>query len=58
MSKKIFDPEKYGMVTCPSCDSRGFIQDPKSQPCPTCGGFGFVIKGTKQDTVGVRLVEE
>ena len=58
MNKKIFDPEKYGMVPCPSCDSRGYIRDPKRQPCSTCGGFGFVIKGREQDTAQVRVVEE
>jgi len=50
MNKRIFDPEELGMVTCPSCDSRGFIQNPKRQCCPKCGGFGFILKGTEQDT--------
>jgi DnaJ-class molecular chaperone len=50
MNKKIFDPEKYGMIICPSCDSHGFIQNPKRQCCPTCGGFGFIIKEAEQDT--------
>jgi len=49
MNKKIFDPEKYGMTTCPSCDSDGFIQNPKRQRCPKCGGFGFIIKETDKD---------
>ena len=49
MAKKIFNPGKYGMKGCPSCDSRGFIQNPRRQCCPECGGFGFVIKGTGQD---------
>ncbi len=44
MNKKIFDPEKYGMATCPWCDSHGFIQDPKRLCCPKCGGFGFIKK--------------
>ncbi len=52
MSKKIFNPEKYGMTICPSCDSRGFIQNPKRRCCPTCGGFGFVIKQAEQGTKG------
>jgi DnaJ-class molecular chaperone len=49
MTRKIFDPEKYGMVICPSCDSLGFIQNPKRQCCPKCGGFGFIIKEAGQD---------
>lgn len=49
MDKKTFDPEKYGMVTCPSCDSHGFIQNPKRQCCPKCGGFGFIIRETDKD---------
>jgi len=48
MNKKIFNPEKYGMARCPSCDSHGFIQNPKRTPCPTCGGFGYVIKEAQQ----------
>ena len=50
MNKKIFDPKKYGMATCPSCHSHGFIQDPERQCCPTCGGFGFIKKEAEQDT--------
>ena len=48
MAKKNFSPEKYGMVTCPSCNSHGYIQNPKRQPCPKCGGFGFIKKETDQ----------
>jgi len=50
MTKKIFDPRKYGMVVCPCCNNRGYIQTPERQCCPKCGGFGFLIKGTEQDT--------
>jgi len=50
MNKKIFNPEKYGMIICPSCDGHGFIQNPKRQCCPTCGGFGFVRKEAEEDT--------
>ena len=49
MKKKIFNPEKYGMVTCPSCDSHGYIQNPERQCCPNCGGFGFVKKEAGED---------
>jgi hypothetical protein len=41
---KNFNPEKYGMVACPCCNSRGYIQNPKRQCCPKCGGFGFIKK--------------
>ena len=44
MAKKIFVPEKYGMMSCPSCNSQGYIQKPKRKCCPECGGFGFIIK--------------
>jgi DnaJ-class molecular chaperone len=50
MNKKIFNPEKYGMQTCPSCDSRGFIQNPNRQCCLKCGGFGYIIKEIKEHT--------
>jgi len=49
MNKEIFNPEKYGMLTCPSCDGRGFIENPNRQCCPTCGGFGFIKKEGEQD---------
>jgi DnaJ-class molecular chaperone len=49
MDKKNFEPEKYGMVICPSCNGKGYIQTPKQQACPKCGGFGYVRKGTEKD---------
>jgi DnaJ-class molecular chaperone len=50
MNKKIFNPEKYGMAACQHCNSNGYIQNPKRQCCPKCGGFGFIKKEPKQDT--------
>jgi uncharacterized OB-fold protein len=50
MNKKIFNPEKYGMIICPNCNSQGYIQYPKRQCCPRCGGFGFIIKEAEQNT--------
>jgi DnaJ-class molecular chaperone len=50
MNKKILDPERYGMVICPRCNAQGYIQDPKRQCCPKCGGFGFIMKEAEQDT--------
>jgi hypothetical protein len=50
MDRSIFDPERYGRITCPFCNSHGFILDPKRRCCPKCGGFGTIIKGTGQDT--------
>jgi DnaJ-class molecular chaperone len=44
MVEKILTPEKYGMVLCPCCHSRGYIQNPERQYCPKCGGFGFIKK--------------
>jgi uncharacterized OB-fold protein len=41
---KNVNPEKFGMVVCPSCNSHGYIHNPKRQCCPKCGGFGFVKK--------------
>jgi len=49
MNKKIFNPEKYGMATCPSCTSHGFIQNPERQCCPKCGGFGYIIAEVEHD---------
>lgn len=50
MTRKILDPEKYGVAICPSCDTLGFIQNPKRQCCPKCGGFGYIIGEPGQDT--------
>ena len=41
---KTFDPEKYGMVVCPLCKSKGFIINPKRKCCTKCGGFGLIKK--------------
>jgi len=49
MGKKIFIPEKYGMIICPTCNGHGYIKNPKRQPCPKCGGFGFIKREPKQD---------
>ena len=49
MKKKVFNPEKYGMVSCPSCDGHGYIQNPERQCCPNCEGFGFVKKEARED---------
>ncbi len=48
MNKKIFNPEKYGMVICPCCNGHGHIQIPEHRCCPKCGGFGFVKKEAKE----------
>ncbi len=47
-----FDPEKCNMVVCPTCNSNGYIENPKRQRCPRCGGFGFIkgVEEGKQDT--------
>jgi DnaJ-class molecular chaperone len=50
MEKKIFDPERYGMVICPSCNSEGYIQNPKRECCLECGGFGFVKRLKEKET--------
>jgi hypothetical protein len=50
MGEKILIAEKYGMVICSGCSSHGYIQNPKRQPCPKCGGFGFVKKKSEQKT--------
>jgi DnaJ-class molecular chaperone len=49
MDKEIFQPERYGMVICPSCNGQGYIQTPERQCCLKCGGFGFVRKETEKD---------
>jgi hypothetical protein len=50
MKKKIFDPEKYGMIICPCCNGQGFIREPERQGCPKCGAFGFIKKEAEKDT--------
>ena len=49
MGKKIFQPEKYGMVICSQCNGQGYIQARKRRCCPKCGGFGFVRKETEKE---------
>ncbi len=45
MDKKTSNPEKYGMVTCPRCYGRGFIEyDVGRNVCSKCGGFGWIRK--------------
>ena len=44
MNRKAFDAEKYGMVICPCCKNQGYIEYPKRQACPKCGGFGFIME--------------
>jgi len=44
MKKRVFNPERYGMVICQHCNGTGYIQNPKRQCCPKCGGFGLIIK--------------
>ena len=44
IGNKSVNPEKYGMVVCSCCNSKGFIQNPQRQCCPKCGGFGFIKK--------------
>ncbi len=53
MDKKIFNPEQYGMVICPLCNSQGYIQKPKRQCCPQCRGFGFIKKEEKSRNMEV-----
>jgi uncharacterized OB-fold protein len=48
MAEKIFNPEKYGMVFCPCCNSHGYVQNPERQCCPKCGGFGSVKRSRKE----------
>jgi DnaJ-class molecular chaperone len=49
MRGKIFESEKYGLVTCPNCNGRGYVQTEGRQCCPKCGGFGFVRKEIEKD---------
>jgi DNA-directed RNA polymerase subunit RPC12/RpoP len=43
---KISIPEKYGMISCPHCDSIGKLYRGEKEliVCPTCGGFGAIKK--------------
>jgi rRNA maturation endonuclease Nob1 len=44
-----FDPEKYGMIFCPSCtgSSKSFIDPEGNNVCKVCGGFGLIKKQEK-----------
>jgi DnaJ-class molecular chaperone len=41
-----FNPEKYKMISCPSCGGTGKSSngEEKIQVCGQCGGFGWVKK--------------
>jgi len=43
---KNFNPEKYKMISCPSCRGTGKSSDgdEKVKVCSQCGGFGWVKK--------------
>jgi DnaJ-class molecular chaperone len=58
MSRKTFEPKKYGMVICPCCNGHGYIQSPKRQCCPKCGGFGFVKKESEKDMNTSPIIEK
>jgi len=49
MNQKVFNPGRYGMVVCKYCNSTGYIQHPKRQCCPKCGGFGFIKREAEKD---------
>ncbi len=49
MGRKIIQPEKYGMIVCPECEGQGYVQAPKRQPCPKCGGFGLIKEKDEKD---------
>jgi hypothetical protein len=46
-----FDPERYGMIFCPSCHGQcKFIHDNmETEVCSVCGGFGLTIKYGQED---------
>ena len=41
-----FCPEKYGMIFCPSCLSKGYTSGSQDirKVCGMCGGFGLIKK--------------
>ncbi len=43
---KSFNPEKYKMISCPSCGGTGKSSngDEGAKVCSQCGGFGWVRK--------------
>ena len=43
---KEFNPEKYKMISCPSCKGTGKSSDGNEgiKVCTQCGGFGWVKK--------------
>jgi DnaJ-class molecular chaperone len=45
-SNQRFNPEKYRMMSCPSCGGTGKSSsgDEKVKVCSLCGGFGWVRK--------------
>ena len=53
MEKKIFDPERIGMVFCSRCYGQGYIEDPGLQCCPVCKGFGLIKKSAPPDALGL-----
>ena len=51
---KNFDPSKYGMMTCPLCNGKGFLYEDiggkavsARKVCTNCAGFAFIIKEEK-----------
>jgi len=46
-----FDPERYGMMFCPSCHGPGkFIHGTiETEVCSVCGGFGLTIRAGQKE---------
>jgi hypothetical protein len=46
-----FDPERYGMIFCPSCHGPGkFMHDTmETEVCSVCGGFGLTIRSGQKE---------
>ena len=54
--KKVFDPEKVGMVVCLLCNGEGKLPEDHDglKVCPECEGFGII---KKKDMAEEKIVE-
>jgi len=58
MKNKTFEPKKYGMSICSSCNGDGYIENPERQCCPKCGGFGLVKREPEENVKPSQITEK
>jgi len=56
MDKKIFKPEKYGMVICPCCNGQGYIQNPNNSVVQNAEALDLLEKKRRKTQMLLAIV--